>query len=251
MKISILTVTYNSAATLRDTIESVRRQDYPHVEHVIVDGQSTDGTLDIVREYPHITRWISEKDKGIYDAMNKAIGLATGDIIGILNSDDMYADSTVLARVMETFMEEHCDAVYGDLLYVDPEQPRKVRRFWKSGGYKPGDFLWGWMPPHPTFFVRRSLYERFGTFNTALRTAADYELMLRFVHKQGATLGYVPRVLVRMRDGGASNQTLRARLKANKEDRQAWEINGLAPYWFTLYLKPLRKVGQYFARQGS
>jgi hypothetical protein len=135
-------------------------------------------------------------------------------------------------------------------LYVDPQQTRKVRRYWKSGDYRPGDFLWGWMPPHPTFFVRRSLYERFGTFNTSLRTAADYELMLRFVHKHGASLGYVPRVLVHMRDGGASNQTLRARLKANAEDRLAWEINGLKPHWFTLYMKPMRKLGQYFLRQG-
>ena len=246
MKISILTVTYNSAATLRETLESVRKQDYPQVEHVVVDGQSTDGTLDIIRSYPHITRWISEKDNGIYDAMNKGVALATGDIVGILNSDDIYQDSTVLARVMETFVNDHCDAVYGDLVYVDPDQTSKVRRYWKSGHYNPGSFRWGWMPPHPTFFVRRSLYERFGVFRTDFRTAADYELMLRFIHRHRATLSYVPKVLVRMRDGGASNQNLGSRLRANQEDRRAWEVNGLDPYWFTLYLKPLRKIGQFF-----
>jgi glycosyltransferase involved in cell wall biosynthesis len=248
LKISILTVTYNSAATLRDTIESVRRQGYPDLEHVIVDGLSTDGTVDIIRSYHHITNWISEKDKGLYDAMNKAIDRSRGDIIGILNSDDLYQDSTVIARVMETFVNEHCDAVYGDLVYVDAEDTGKVVRYWKSGEYSQGAFKWGWMPPHPTFFVRRSLYEQFGRFNTELKTAADYELMLRFIHKHGARIAYVPRVLVRMRTGGASNQDLGARFRANRQDRQAWEINGLSPYWFTLYLKPLRKLTQYIIR---
>lgn len=249
MTISIITATYNSAKTVRDTLESVRQQTYPQVEHIIVDGLSKDHTLDIVQAYPHVRKCISEADKGIYDAMNKGVGLATGDIVGILNSDDMYQDSTVLARVMEAFVNDHCDAVYGDLVYVDPEQTGKVRRYWKSGYYNPGSFRWGWMPPHPTFFVRRSLYERFGLFRTDFRTAADYELMLRFIHRHGAKLTYVPKVLVRMRDGGASNQTLASRLKANSEDRRAWEVNNIDPYWFTLYLKPLRKIGQYFIRE--
>jgi glycosyltransferase len=248
LNISILTVTYNSAATLRDTINSVQKQGYPKVEHVIVDGLSTDGTVDIIRSYPHITNWVSEKDKGLYDAMNKAIDRSHGDIIGILNSDDIYQDSKVLARVMETFVNEHCDAVYGDLVYVDAEDTGKVIRYWKSGDYSPGAFKWGWMPPHPTFFVRRSLYERFGKFNTELKTAADYELMLRFIHKHGARVAYVPHVLVRMRTGGASNQDISTRFRANRQDRQAWEINGLSPYWFTLYLKPLRKLKQYIIR---
>jgi glycosyltransferase len=249
MKITIITATYNSASTIRDTLESVRSQTYPHIEHIIIDGMSSDSTLSIVRQYAHVSRCISEPDKGIYDAMNKGIDLATGDIIGILNSDDIYQDSTVLARVMETFMNDHCDAVYGDLVYVDAQDTGKVLRYWKSGEYRPGNFKWGWMPPHPAFFVRRSLYERFGTFNTAFRTAADYELMLRFIHRHGARLGYVPRVLVKMREGGASNQSMTSRLKANKEDRKAWAINNLVPYWFTLYLKPLRKIGQYFLRE--
>ena len=249
MTISIITATYNSAKTVRDTLESVRHQTYPRVEHIIVDGLSRDNTLDIVKAYPHVSKCISEADKGIYDAMNKGVALATGDIVGILNSDDMYQDSTVLARVMEAFVNDHCDAVYGDLVYVDPEQTAKVRRYWKSGYYNPGSFRWGWMPPHPTFFVRRSLYERFGVFRTDFKTAADYELMLRFIHRHGAKLSYVPKVLVRMRDGGASNQTFASRLKANKEDRRAWEVNAIDPYWFTLYLKPLRKIGQYFIRE--
>lgn len=249
MTISIITATFNSAKTVRDTLESVRNQTYPNVEHIIVDGLSKDNTLDIVRAFPHVRTCISEADKGIYDAMNKGVALATGDIVGILNSDDMYQDSTVLARVMEAFIDDHCDAVYGDLVYVDPEQTGKVLRYWRSGAYNPGSFRWGWMPPHPTFFVRRSLYERFGSFRTDFRTAADYELMLRFIHRHGASLSYVPKVLVRMRDGGASNQTLGSRLKANQEDRRAWEVNQIDPYWFTLYLKPLRKIGQFFMRE--
>lgn len=239
-------MTYNSAATLRDTIESVQQQGYPNVEHVIVDGLSTDGSVDIIRSYEHLTNWVSEKDKGLYDAMNKAIDRSHGDIIGILNSDDIYQDSKVLARVMETFVNEHCDAVYGDLVYVDAEDTGKVIRYWKSGDYRPGAFKWGWMPPHPSFFVRKSCYERFGLFKTELKTAADYELMLRFIHKHGIRVSYIPQVMVRMRTGGASNQSLRARVYANQQDRQAWRVNEIEPYWFTLILKPLRKLGQYF-----
>jgi len=248
MTISIITATHNSARTIRDTLESVRNQSYPKVEHIIVDGRSSDNTLDIVRQYPHVAKCISEPDKGIFDAMNKGIAMARGDIVGILNSDDLYQDSTVLARVMETVINGQCDAVYGDIVYVDQHQTGKVLRYWKSGYYNKGSFRWGWMPPHPSLFVRRSLYERFGGFRTDLGTAADYELMLRFIHCYGAQLGYVPEVLVRMRDGGASNQTFASRIRANLEDRRAWEVNGIKPYWCTLYLKPLRKIGQYFLR---
>jgi glycosyltransferase involved in cell wall biosynthesis len=248
MHISIITVTYNSALTLKDTIESVQNQGYRNVEHIFVDGLSKDDTLQIVKSYPHISLCISEKDQGIYDAMNKGINLATGDVIGILNSDDFYTDSQVLEKVARVFRETGCDAIYGDLQYVDVANTSHVVRMWKSGNYQPNAFKWGWMPPHPTFFVRKELYEKFGNFNLDMNTAADYELMLRFIHKHGIRLAYIPEVLVKMRIGGASNNSLFSRFAANKKDKQAWVSNGLKPFWFTLYLKPLRKIHQYLLR---
>jgi glycosyltransferase len=245
MTISIITATYNSSSTIKDTLDSIRSQSYSHIEQIIIDGLSKDDTLGIVKTYPHISQCISEKDNGIYDAMNKGIILATGDIIGILNSDDFYADEQVLEKVAKAFAETGCDAVYGDLQYVDATDTRKIIRLWKSGNYQPGDFKWGWMPPHPAFFVRKQLYEKFGNFNLKMKTAADYELMLRFIHKHGARLAYIPEVLVKMRTGGASNNSMASRIKANQKDKQAWVVNGLQPFWFTLYLKPLRKITQY------
>jgi glycosyltransferase len=248
MKISIITATYNSSATIEDTLESVRTQHYSQIEHLIIDGQSKDDTLGIVKKYPHISQCISEKDKGIYDAMNKGIQMATGDIIGMLNSDDFYAGNQVLEKVAKAFIDTGCDAVYGDLQYVDAQNTDRIVRLWKSGNYQPGDFKWGWMPPHPTFFVRKELYEQFGNFNLHMKTAADYELMLRFIHKNSIRLAYIPEVLVKMRTGGASNNSLASRLRANQEDKQAWVINDLQPYWFTLYLKPLRKITQFIIK---
>jgi glycosyltransferase len=245
MKFSIITATFNSSLTVRDTLESVASQDYREVEHIIIDGLSIDQTLAIIKEFGHVSDVFSEPDKGIYDAMNKGIARAGGDIVGILNSDDFYFDEKVLGRVAEVFEQTGCDAVYGDLLYVDQVNVNKVIRYWKSGPYKPGSFKWGWMPPHPTFFVKRELYEKWGNFNLHLKTSADYELMLRFIHKHKIKLEYIPSVLVKMRMGGVSNISLSNRLKANKEDKLAWTINNLHPFWFTLYLKPLKKITQF------
>ncbi|NDC76356.1 MAG: glycosyltransferase [Chitinophagia bacterium] len=245
MLITIITATFDSARTVDDTLRSVHAQTYPDIEHIIVDGASTDKTLSIVANYPQIRKVVSEPDMGIYDAMNKGIALASGDVVGILNSDDFYAHPDVLHKVVAAFEDPSVDAVYGDLLYVDAENPRRVLRSWKSGRYRPGRFKWGWMPPHPTFFVRRTLYERYGGFNLALGTCGDYELMLRFIHRHGARLSYLPEVLVLMRAGGASNESLLARLQANRNDRLAWSVNGIKPFWFTLYLKPLRKFIQF------
>lgn len=245
MLISIITATYDSARTVDDTLRSVQAQSHPDIEHIIVDGGSGDETLSIVARYPHIGKVVSEPDRGIYDAMNKGISLATGEVVGILNSDDFYAHPDVLRKVAAAFGDPGVDAVYGDLLYVDGENPRRVLRSWKSGDYRPGRFKWGWMPPHPTFFVRRTLYERYGGFNLALGTCGDYELMLRLIHRHGARLSYLPEVLVLMRAGGASNESLLARLQANRNDRLAWSVNGVRPFWFTLYLKPMRKFIQF------
>lgn len=244
--VSIITPTYNSAATLRDTLDSVARQDYPVLEHIVVDGGSSDGTQEMVRQAGRQATLLSEPDKGLYDAMNKGLKLAQGDIIGILNSDDFYAHEHVVSRIVRLIDAQDADVAYGDLCYVAAGDTGRVVRYWRSGAYRPGKFLYGWMPPHPTFFVRRQVYEQLGGFDLALRFAADYELMLRFLHRHCLKAAYLPEVLVHMRTGGMSNASLRHRLRANREDREAWRRNGLRPYFFTTWLKPLRKIPQYF-----
>lgn len=248
MTISIITATYNSAATVRDTLESIARQSYPHIEHIIVDGLSKDNTLSIVKEYPHVKKAVSEKDKGIYDAMNKGIGLANGEVIGILNSDDLYISENVIENVMNRFLDPTIEAVYGDLQYVKQDDLNKIVRYWKAGNYSRKSFYNGWMPPHPTFFVRRSVYERLGLFHLDLKTAADYEIIIRFLLKNQIKTVYIPEVLVKMRTGGASNASFRQRIRANQEDYWAWRLNGLRPNPFTLFLKPIRKLNQYFLK---
>jgi len=247
MKVSIITVTYNSAETVEDTIKSVVNQDYKDIEYIIIDGLSKDKTLEIVYQYKErIAKVISEKDLGIYDAIGKGIKNATGDIIVALNSDDMYASNDAISKVVELFKSSHADAVYGDLNYVDRLDTSKVIRKWKSGAYKKGYFLKGWMPPHPTFFVRNYCYQKYGSFNLSLKSAADYELMLRFIHKHEIKVAYLPKLIVNMRAGGQSNVSFKNRFKANREDRKAWEMNGLKPGLFTLIRKPLSKIKQYF-----
>lgn len=245
-KVTIITVCYNSAKTIEDTIQSVVNQTYNNIEYIIIDGFSTDNTLDIVNNYKNkIAKVISEKDAGLYDAINKGIGLATGEIIANLNSDDFYIDNNVIADVVAKMKAEKSDTLYADLYYVDAIDTNKVTRNWVSGNYKKGLFFKGWMPPHPTFFVRKSVYDKYGKFNLELKSAADYEIMLRFIHKHECSISYLPRVVVRMRIGGVSNVSLLNRLKANREDKRAWEINGLKPKAFTLIFKPLSKVLQF------
>jgi glycosyltransferase involved in cell wall biosynthesis len=246
VKVTIITATYNSAATIADTLVSVKTQTYPDIEHVVIDGCSKDGTLDIVKKSGHVNHVLSEPDEGIYDAMNKGIKLASGDIIGILNSDDFYPDDQVIADVVSHFEKTGCDALYADLVYIDPEKNGRIIRKWKSGGFNRNNFLRGWMPPHPTFFVRRSVYERFGVFDTRLKSAADYELLLRFLYLKQVSACYLPRVTVHMRAGGMSNRSLKNRIKAHFEDYRAWSFNGIKPKWYTIVLKPMRKVLQYF-----
>lgn len=247
MKVSIITATYNSASTVTDTLRSVASQNYDDIEHVIVDGLSKDNTLTIVNAFDHISKVKSEKDSGIYDAMNKGISICTGEIIGILNSDDFYVSDTVISDVVTVFRDDPTVlCVYADLIYVHPNDTDKIVRKWRSGPYEADAFINGWMPPHPTFFVRRDLYQRYGTFNTSLSTAADYELMLRFLYLHKASCRYIPKTIIKMRAGGASNQSFKARWNANQQDKLAWSINGLTPRWYTLILKPVRKLIQYF-----
>ncbi len=246
MNVSIITVVYNGAETIRDCIDSVLNQTYPHLEYIVIDGGSTDGTADIVRSYgAKIAHFVSEPDQGIYDAMNKGIRLATGDVIGLLNADDLYCHENVVSHIVAKLNQTSTDAVYSDLAYVDRSDTKRVLRYWAGGIYEAGHFLWGWMPAHPTLFVRRRVYQQYGLFVTTLRSAADYELMLRFIHRHGITLSYLNELTVLMRVGGISNQTLGHRVRANREDSEAWRMNGIKPYFFTLWLKPLRKLGQF------
>lgn len=249
MKISIITIAWNSADTIEATIKSVVAQTHQDVEYIIIDGASTDGTMDIVEKYEHgISKVVSEPDKGIYDAMNKGIELATGDIVGILNSDDFYADNEVLATVNEAFKSQNTEALYADLQYVDRENTDKVIRYWEAGSYEKGAFRKGWMPPHPTFFVKKSCYDQYGTYSLKLRSAADYELMLRMLEKHQISVQYLPKITTKMRVGGQSNVSLKNRWKANREDREAWRMNGLKPSTTTMIRKPLSKISQYFKR---
>jgi len=249
MKISIITATYNSAETIRDTLTCIQQQDHTDIEHIIIDGGSVDGTLSIVKEFPHVARVVSEKDRGIYDAMNKGIGYATGEVIGILNSDDIYASRDVLSGIALVFDKPEVQASYADLQFVLRDDLDKVVRTWTAGGYRKSSFYYGWMPPHPTFFVRKEVYDKVGLFNMELGSAADYELMLRILLKHNVPAVYIRKTIVKMRVGGVSTSTLTNRIKANKKDRLAWKVNGLDPYFFTLYLKPVRKLGQFLKRK--
>ena len=251
MKLSIITVCFNSAATIRDAVDSVLAQQGVDLEFIVIDGQSTDDTVQILKRYgDRITHLVSEPDQGMYDAMNKGVALATGDVVGILNSDDFYADHFVLVEVMAAFVDESVDCVYGDLDYVAVEDTDRVVRDWRSGPFRPGLFARGWHPPHPAFFVRRAVYEAVGGFDLSLRIAADYEFMLRVLHKYRCRVAYLPAVLVKMRIGGASNRSLKNILQANRECYSAWRINGYGVLTglFAFLCKPLRKLRQFAGR---
>jgi glycosyltransferase len=249
LKVSIITVSYNSESTIGDTIKSVISQTYKNIEYLIIDGNSVDNTLNIIKKYnSKIYKIVSENDNGIYDAMNKGINLATGDIIAILNSDDVYSNVNVINNVVEKFKQNSISCLYGDLVYTKKNDLNKITRFWKSGKYINNSFLYGWMPPHPTFFVKREIYLKYGYFRLNLSSAADYEIMLRIIHKNNERVFYFPEILIKMREGGVSNDNLLNRLRANKQDKIAWSINEIKPYFFTLWLKPLRKIHQFFVK---
>lgn len=242
----MITAVSNCAATIGDAIDSVLRQQDVELEYIIIDGKSTDGTSDVVARYGDlITRSICEPDAGIYDALNKGIAAATGDVIGFLHADDWFADDGVLRRVSQGLADDSVEGVYGDLDYVEAGFSGRVRRRWVSGDYAVSKFRRGWMPPHPTVYLRRRCYERFGCFNDHMTTAADYELLVRMMVKYRISMRYLPGVMVKMRLGGASNTSLRNRLSANSDDRSAWLCNGLRPPWGLRLTKPLRKLPQF------
>lgn len=245
LKISLITVVYNAQNSIKRCIESVLAQNYTNIEYIIIDGGSTDGTLQIIEQYkPCISVLLSETDKGIYDAMNKGIALATGDIIGTLNSDDFFAADDILDQIANAFEQTNTDIVYGDLDYIDSKE--KIIRKWKSGKYKKGLFNWGWMPPHPTFYCKRLLFKKFGAYNLQYGTAADYELMSRFIHLNNLSTYYLNTTIIKMGLGGASNKTILNRYKAWVFDYKAMRKNGVLFPLLAIALKPLRKVVQYF-----
>lgn len=239
---------WNNAKTIKDAINSVLNQSYKDVEYIVIDGVSTDGTIEIVQSYGDRIKFISEKDNGLYDAMNKGIGLATGDVVGILNSDDFYAGDKILQIVADEFIKGNADSVYANLEYVDANDPKRVIRYWKSKKYQNGLFRSGWHPAHPTFFVKREIYEKYGVFDLSFKIAADYELMLRFFEKYNITSSYVDEVFVKMRMGGESNRSIKNIIKANMESYRAWQTNGLYINPLIFLLKPFSKVVQFIKK---
>ena len=246
MKVSIITVTKNSDRHLADCISSVRRQNYKNIEHIVIDGLSTDKTLEIIRQNENfIDCWISEADRGMYDAINKGISLATGDIVGILNSDDMLASADAIRSIVDCFETTGTESVYGDLVYVDAESTQKVIRYWKGNSYKRYRFRYGWMPAHPTFYMKRELIEKYGLYENHYYTAADYEFMARYLFLHKVSAQYIDSMLVKMRCGGISNVTLKSRLRANRRDFLAMKRNKIPFSFIVSILKPLIKIPQF------
>jgi glycosyltransferase involved in cell wall biosynthesis len=248
MKVSIITATYNSASTIRDTLNSVAEQTYSNIEHIIIDGLSNDNTLEIVKEYPHVAKVISEKDKGIYDAMNKGIRAATGDVVGILNSDDFYPHNNILKKVTEEFRTKKVNAIIGDILFVSPNNIKKVVRYYSAKRWKPSKFVKGYMPPHPSFFVYKKFYEQLGVYQIDYKIAADYELLIRFLATNQLSYSYIPEAIVHMRAGGVSNESIKSRYVLNQEIVRACKENGLNTNMLILSLKYVNKIFEYLPK---
>lgn len=250
IKISVITVCYNSVKTILETLQSVASQRYPHVEYIIIDGGSTDGTQEVVKTYSkHVNVFISEPDKGIYDAMNKGIALATGDVVGLLNADDLYANQDVLTTVADAFSDQKLDACYSDLIYFAEGAPEKVIRYWRSNSFRKGLFAKGWCPAHPTFFVRRHLYEKYGVFDTSFKGGNDVELMMRFLEKHHIQTRYLPEVMVKMRLGGVSNNSIKGIIQQNRQILlAAKKLNiAISPISFFFY-KVVSRLSQWLTK---
>lgn len=248
MKISVVTVVYNNEKTIEEAIRSVRSQTYPDIEHVIIDGGSVDNTVPIISSYKDsLGYFISEPDKGLYDAMNKGITKCTGDVIAILNSDDLYQDDSVLADVMARFNSDpELNIVYGDIVYVKADDTTKVVRNWKSKPYYDSFFDHGHVPPHPALFLRKKVYEEAGTFNTKYRLASDYDFMLRVFKKFNYNSLHIPRVMVRMRLGGETNKSIANIVKGNKEIIDSWKENDIQRPWWLMPIRMYRRFIQFF-----
>jgi glycosyltransferase len=248
MKVSIITSVWNNKNTIEDAIKSVLSQNYSDIEYIVVDGASSDGTIEVIKKYEYkISTFVSEKDKGIYDGLNKGVELATGDIIGFLHSDDIYADKNIISEVVEAFEKNNTDSIYGDLVYVDKEDTNKVFRYWKSGDYSFKKLTNGWMPPHPTFFVKKEFYDRYGKFDLSFGIAADYDFMLRMLGKYKITTSYLPKVLYKMRVGGASNRSIKNIIQKSREDIKALKNNNIGGI-HTIVMKNLSKIPQFLKK---
>ncbi len=249
MKVSIITVCYNSKEHIKDAIESVLNQSYKDIEYIIIDGASTDGTVEVINSYnDKISKFVSEKDNGIYDAMNKGLALATGEIVGIINSDDFYIDNTIIESIVNEFKKSNIDVLFADLIFVDRENIEKQVRYWKSKEYVEGSFFKGWHPSHPTFFVKNEFYKRFGLFRTELKLASDFELMLRFIVKHGAKTFYFNKASVKMRMGGASTKGFDNFIKQNMEVYKSFKLNNLKVSIFYPVLRIVPKILQFLKR---
>lgn len=250
-KISIVTVCYNSESTIRNTLESVLEQDYSNIEHIIVDGASTDGTMRVISEYDsQIAKIISEPDEGIYDAMNKGIKISSGDVIGILNSDDYYSTCSSLRHLMHQMLAANADTVFADLVLVDPNDTSRVIRFYDSSRFRPDRLRFGWMPAHPTFLVKREFYEKWGGYSLNYRIAADYEMIARLYYKAKATYVYLPEVVVKMRAGGLSTKGIGNSWLLNKEIVRACHENGIKTNLPKVLMKIPMKIREYFRKEG-
>ncbi len=245
MKISIITVVYNNKSTIDYAIKSILNQSYPSIEHIVIDGSSTDGTIEEIKKYGgKIAKFISEPDKGIYDAMNKGLKLATGDLIGILNSDDFYANDNIISEIVDEFKKKQVDIVFGDIVFVKPENLDKVTRYYSSANFHPKKFAWGWMPAHPSCFLKREVYEKYGNFKTDYKIAADYEILTRFMAKYGISYSYIPKVFVKMRTGGVSSANLKSNWILNQEIVRACRENGIQTSMPQVLLKYFIKIFQ-------
>jgi glycosyltransferase involved in cell wall biosynthesis len=243
-KVSIITATFNSAATIRSTLDSIATQTYANIEHIVVDGLSKDNTVDIVKQYPNV-KLIVEKDKGLYDAINKGIKAANGEIVGILNSDDFFPTNDVVEKMVQGFISTNADAVYSDIAFVHPNNLNKIIRYYSSAKFNTNKFKYGYMPAHPSFYAKKSCFEKFGYYYIDYKIAADYELLMRFMHTHKIKTTYLPITMVYMRTGGVSNQNLKSRWVLNKEIIKACEANQVYTNMSLLGFKYFNKIGEF------
>ena len=250
MKVSIVTVVWNNKETIKTSIDSVLGQVYKDIEYIVIDGGSTDGTVDVVKDYgSRIDKFISEPDNGIYDAMNKGVRLATGDVIGFINSDDLLNSEDCIECIVKRFVESGADIVYGDKVYVASNNISKQLRYWKAGVFVRNNYKKGWMTPHLSTYIKKDLYVKYGDFRSDFKIAADYELMFRFIYKHKVKVCYLPKVIAKMRVGGVSNSSLKNILLSNYEVYRSWGLNGFKVSPLIILQKPIRKLKQFFVKK--
>ena len=248
MKVSIITATYNSSRTIIDTLKSLEEQTYSNIEYIIIDGASKDNTLDVIKNnYSKVSTIISEPDNGIYDALNKGINAATGDIVGFLHSDDLFAYPEAIEDIVKSISENNTDAIYADLQYVDKDNINSIVRYWRSGEYNINKVKNGWMPPHPTFYMKRKCYQQFGLFDLKFKISADYDSLLRYLYLNNISMSYLPKVTIKMRVGGASNRDIKNIILKTTEDITALK-NSQIPWIQALANKNLSKISQFIRK---